>query len=209
MFNKEAYEQIKSQIPSSVSILAATKTKPVEDIISAINAGIALVGENYVQEAEEKYNKLFSILKEKKVSFHLIGHLQSNKAKIAAKIFDCIQTIDSIKLARKLNNECKLLEKKMDIFIEVNFEGQKSGVSLENLPSLVEEIKLLKNLNLRGLMAIPPIGKEVECFKVLRNLNEQFNLNELSIGMSSDYHIAIEYGSTLIRLGTSLFGKRN
>ena len=209
MFNKKAYKQIKEEIPKDVKILAATKTKSIEDIKQAIDSGINLIGENYVQEAEEKFKIIKDILKEKNIEFHLIGHLQSNKVKEAVKIFDCIESIDSIKLANKLNNTCEELNKKINIFIEVNFdEEQKSGIKINELDNLVIEIKKLNNLNLIGFMTIPPIGKERDSFKKLKLLKDQYNLKELSIGMSSDYKLAIENNSTLIRLGTLLFGER-
>jgi len=209
MFNHEAYERIKAEIPKEVKILAATKTKPIEDIIEAINSGINLIGENYVQEAEEKFEKIKDFFKEKNISFHLIGHLQSKKARKAVEIFDCIESIDSIKLAEKINNACRELNKKIDIMIEVNFgEEQKSGISIIGLDSLIEKIKNLQNINLIGLMCIPPIGKAEESYRKMKELKDKYNLKELSIGMSSDYKTAINYGSTIIRLGTILFGKR-
>jgi len=209
MFNKEIYESIKAEIPQEIKILAATKTKPIEDITKAINSGIKVIGENYIQEAEEKYERLKDLFKEKEVSFHLIGHLQSKKSKKAAEIFDCIESVDSIKLAEKINNACKELNKKIDVMIEVNFgEIQKSGILISELQNLIEKIKTFQNLNLIGLMCIPPIGKEEETFKKIKELKEKYSLKELSIGMSSDYKTAIKYGSTIIRLGTILFGER-
>jgi pyridoxal phosphate enzyme (YggS family) len=208
MFNKEAYERIAKEVSPNVKILAATKTKPTKDIQEAIKSGIKIIGENYVQEAEEKYKELKEFFKENNVSFHLIGHLQSNKAKIAAAIFDCVQTIDSLKLAKKLDSACKELDKTIDVFIEINFEEQKSGIKIGNLDELISQLKNLQNLNLLGFMVIPPLGKEKECFSKLKELKEKYNLEELSIGMSSDYLSAIESGSTLIRLGTALFGER-
>ena len=209
MFNNEAYGRIKAEIPPNVKILAATKTKPVEDIIEAINSGINIIGENYVQEAEEKYEKLKILFKEKNISLHLIGHLQSKKARKAAEIFDCIESIDSVKLTEKIDNACKELNKKIDIMIEINFgETQKSGVLIPELDSLIEKIKIFQNINLIGLMCIPPIGKEEETFKKMKEFKEIYHLKELSIGMSSDYKTAIAHDSTIIRLGTILFGER-
>ena len=209
MFNQEAYEKIKIEIPSDVKILAATKTKSVEEIIEAVNSGIRIIGENYVQEAEEKYEKLKDLFKEKEISFHLIGHLQSKKAKRAIKIFDCIETIDSIKLAEKINDICRELNKKISVMIEINFnEIQKSGIQIPEISLLTNKIKNLQNINLIGLMCLPPIGKEEECFKKMKELKNEYKLKELSMGMSSDYKQAINNGSTIIRLGTILFGKR-
>lgn len=209
MFNKEAYEEIKAELPNSVKILGVTKNKSIEDVIDAINSGIKIIGENYVKEAEEKYEKLKDLFKEKDISFHLIGHLQSNKVKTAVKIFDCIETLDSLKLAELINKICGKLNKKIDVMIEINFdENKKSGVNISELNSLINEIKNLENLNLIGLMCIPPIGKEKECSERMKDLKEKYQLKELSMGMSSDYKIAIENGATIIRLGTILFGER-
>lgn len=209
MFNQEAYEKIKTEIPLDVKILAATKTRIIEEIYQAINSGVRIIGENYVQEAEEKYEKLKDLFKERKISFHLIGHLQSKKAKRAVKIFDCIETVDSIKLAEKINNICHELNKRIDAMIEINFnENQKSGIQVSKICLLINKIKNLQNINLIGLMCIPPIGKEEGCFKKMKELKNEHKLKELSMGMSSDYKLAIDNGSTIIRLGTILFDKR-
>lgn len=209
MFNKEAFEKIKSEIPNSVKILGVTKNKPIEDIGEAINSGIKIIGENYIQEAEEKYGRLNPLFKKENVSFHLIGHLQSNKVKTAVRIFDCIETIDSLKLAELINKFCRGLNKKIEVMIEINFdENQKSGIKIEELNFFVDKIRNFQNLNLIGLMCIPQIGKEKECFEKMKELKEEYNLKELSMGMSSDYKIAIENGATIIRLGTILFGER-
>jgi len=209
MFNKIVYEKVKAEIPKEVKILAATKTKPAESIIEAVNSGIKIIGENYVQEAEEKYKKMSRLFKEKIISFHLIGHLQSKKVRKAVEIFDCIESIDSIKLAEKIDNYCQELNRKIDIMIEINFgEEQKSGVLVSELPELIEKIKTLSNINLIGLMCIPPIGKEEGSYKKMEELKEKYGLKELSMGMSSDYKTAINHGATIIRLGTILFGKR-
>ena len=210
MFNHEAYRSIKREIPPEIKVLAASKTKPIEDIVEAINSGIKIIGENYVQEAEEKYEKLKDLFREKNISFHLIGHLQSNKTEDAVKIFNCIETVDSIKLAEKIDRACRKINKKGDIMIEVNFgEEQKSGISLTELDFLVNKVKNLESINLIGLMCIPPIGKEEEAYRKMKELKERYKLKELSMGMSSDYKLAINNGSTIIRLGTSLFGIRN
>lgn len=209
MFNQKAYEKIKAEIPSNIKILAATKTRVIEEIYQAINSGVKIIGENYVQEAEEKYEKLKDLFRERKISFHLIGHLQSKKAKRAVKIFDCIETVDSIKLAEKVNNICRELNKRIDVMIEINFnENQKSGIQIPEIGLFINKIKNLQNINLVGLMCIPPIGKEEECFKKMKELKDEYKLKELSIGMSSDYNLAINNGSTIIRLGTILFGER-
>ena len=209
MFDVLAYQKIESEIPKNVKILAATKMKSIKDIILAINYGIKLIGENYIQEAKEKYEKLNGILKDKDVSFHLIGHLQSNKLKTASEIFDCIETIDSEKIAEKINKICKKLNKKIEVMIEINFdEEQKSGIQLSKLDSLFQKIKTFDHLILVGFMTIPLIGKEEICFRKMRELKEKYKVKEISMGMSSDYKIAIKNGATIIRLGKILFGKR-
>lgn len=209
MFNKKEYERIKLEIPLYVKILAAVKTRSVDEIKEAINSGIKIIGENYVQEAEEKYENIKNLLREKDISFHLIGHLQSNKIKKAVKIFDCIETLDSEELAEKINNVCKKKGKKINVMIEINFdEPKKQGVQIPDLDSLIQKINSLSNLCLIGFMCIPPIGKKESCFAQMKELKEKYKIKELSMGMSSDYKTAIKYGTTIIRLGTILFGKR-
>jgi pyridoxal phosphate enzyme (YggS family) len=209
MFNNEKYLELKKELLSGARILAATKTKPKEDVLGALESGIRLFGENYVQEAEEKYSSLLGQLHGCGAELHLIGHLQSNKAKKAVELFDCIQTIDSEKLARKINDACKEKGKKISAMIEVNFgEEQKSGVREEKLEVLVKELKGLGNIHLVGLMCVPPIGREKECFSRMLALKQKFNLKELSMGMSNDYKLALQHGATIIRLGTVLFGER-
>ncbi|MBM3247478.1 YggS family pyridoxal phosphate-dependent enzyme [Candidatus Pacearchaeota archaeon] len=209
MFNKEKYQDIIAEIPSNIKIVGVTKAKSPEEIKRAIDSGIKIIGENYIQEAKQKYEELKNLLKEKKIEFHLIGHLQSNKVKDAAEIFDCIQTIDSKKIAHKINESSKNIGKIMKVMIQVNLgEKQKSGIKPEELSSLIQEIRKLKNLELSGIMAIPEEGDE-KSFELLKELKNKFNLNELSLGMSQDYKLAILKGSTMIRLGTILFGERS
>jgi pyridoxal phosphate enzyme (YggS family) len=180
----------------------------LEDIKEAIYFGIKIIGENYVQEASGKYKILNQLFKHEKIEFHLIGHLQSNKVQEAIKIFDCIESLDSEKLAIKINKECKKLNRVIEVMIEINFnEENKSGISLENLDLLIKKVKELTNLKLIGLMSIPHIGKEEICFKKMQELKEKYAFEELSMGMSEDYSIAIKNGSTIIRLGKILFGE--
>jgi len=191
--------------PGEVRILAATKSQPIEKIQAAIEAGIKICGENYVAEAEEKINKIG-----KAVEWHFIGHLQSNKTKKAVGLFDCIQSVDSLKLAKKIDNTAS---KPFPIFIAVNIGKEKSkfGVLPENLCSLYSEITKFPNLDVRGLFCIAPFLPSEQTriyFQKMKQLAEQLSLKELSMGMSRDYTVAIEGGSTMIRLGTTLFGKR-
>lgn len=202
--------------PSEIQLLAASKTLPPEAIREAYNYGQNLFGENRIQEAEEK----MAALSDAKLQWHLIGHLQSNKAKRAVELFDAIQTIDGEKIARKVNEHAGKLSKCMPVFIEVNIgrEPQKHGVLPEELPSLVPLIDSLENLDLLGLMTLPPYAEDPEnsriYFRQMKQLLSDINgtraspLTQLSMGMTHDYPIAIEEGATLLRIGTAIFGPR-
>ncbi len=188
-----------------ISILAAVKAQPIEKINAAIAAGIRICGENYVQEAEQKIKEIGG-----RVEWHFIGHLQSNKVLQAVELFSCVQSVDSLKLARKINDAA---EKQFPVFIEVNIAAEKSkfGVLPENVPSFYNEIKKLPNLQVKGLFCMAPLlpaEQTRQYFKKMRQLAQQLGLRELSMGMSNDYQIAIEEGSTMLRLGTALFGER-
>ncbi len=190
---------------NEVRVLAATKSQPVEKVQAAIDAGVKICGENYVSEAEEKINELG-----KAVEWHFIGHLQGNKVKKAVQLFDCIQSVDRLKLAQKID---KAVTAPFSVFIEVNIGGEESkfGVLPENLPSFYEEIVKLSNLKVKGLFCMAPFltGEQTRpFFQRMRQLSEQLSLKELSMGMSNDFSIAVEEGSTMVRLGTTLFGKR-
>lgn len=185
--------------------------------MEAHEAGQRLFGENRIQEAFEK----IPTLRGKEVTWHFIGHLQSNKTRAAAELFDVIQTVHSPKLARRLNLHCQELGKSIDVMIQVNQaeEPQKSGVKVENLAPLISVIDELPNLNLVGLMTIPPFFEDQEksrpYFRQLRQLRDQINLERktclqhLSMGMSGDFRVAIEEGATMLRLGTVIFGPRS
>ena len=204
--------------PATIKLVAVSKNFPVSYIQEAIRAGQFLFGENYIQEAAQKKTEIGDT-----ASFHFIGHLQSNKAKLAAQIFEMIETIDRYKLAAALNKELKCLGKTLDVLVQVNIgqEPQKSGILPQDTEELLKRLLLLSNLNVRGLMAIPPYSDNPEhtrpYFKALRQLAEEINRKnyfsdstcvELSMGMSSDYIVAIEEGATFIRIGTALFGNR-
>lgn len=203
--------------PSSIQLVAVSKRFPIEAILEARSTGHVVFGENYLQEAAEKK----AILGDS-VRFHFIGHLQSNKAKTAAEIFDMVETIDRFKIAAALNRNLMAIDRKLDILIQVNIgrDPHKSGILPESAANLLEQIKDLKYLTPKGLMTITPITQTVEdsrtYFQQLRILGEKLqsegllpeNKLELSMGMSSDYHVAIEEGATLIRIGTSIFGQR-
>ncbi|MBN2067730.1 MAG: YggS family pyridoxal phosphate-dependent enzyme [Candidatus Diapherotrites archaeon] len=189
----------------SVKVLAATKSQPIEKINAAIDAGISVCGENYVQEAERKISEIGNA-----VEWHFIGHLQGNKARKAVELFDCIQAVDSAKLARKINDAAS---GKFPIFIEVNIarEETKFGVPPEKLPSFYEELRQFPNLQVRGLFCMAPFLSAEEVrpyFQKMQKLSQELALNELSMGMSSDFQTAVEQGSTMVRVGTALFGER-
>ena len=204
--------------PATIKLVAVSKNFPVSDIQEAIRAGQFLFGENYIQEAAQKKTDIGDT-----ASFHFIGHLQTNKAKLAAQIFEMIETIDRYKLAAALDKELKHLGKTLDVLVQVNIgqEPQKSGVLPQDTEELLKKLLLLSNLKVRGLMTIPPYSDNPEHtrphFRALRRLAEKMQGKnyfsdstcvELSMGMSSDYIIAIEEGATLIRIGTALFGNR-
>jgi pyridoxal phosphate enzyme (YggS family) len=193
--------------PAQILLLAVTKIFPAEAIQEAYALGLREFGENYVQEFEAKAPLLSGLAGAR---YHLIGHLQSNKAAKAAELFQVVQTVDSAKLARRLNDAGRTL----DVMLEVKLsdEQAKSGVNPDGVSELIEAVKAYPNLRLRGLMTMPPWSEDPEAprgyFRRLRELAEAHNLNELSMGMSNDLETAIEEGSTCVRVGTALFGKR-
>jgi hypothetical protein len=201
--------------PAEVKLIAATKTVDPRRIKEAINAGIRICGENYVQEAQAKIDKL----KRTPLSWHFIGHLQKNKAKFAVELFKMVETVDTIDLARALS---KRAQTPLDILIEVNLAGEKSkhGVSVNKAIKLAKDISKLDNVRLKGLMTIPPNHENVELsrpyFMTLRRVAERINrenfpgvsMHELSMGMSHDFEIAIEEGATIVRIGSAIFGER-
>ena len=193
--------------PAGILLLAVTKIFPAEAIQEAYALGLREFGENYVQEFERKAPSLGGLAGAR---FHLIGHLQSNKAVKAAELFQVVQTVDSAKLARRLNDAGRVL----DIMLEVKLseEESKHGVDPVGVPALIEAVRACPNLRLRGLMTMPPWSEDPEAprgyFRTLRELAQAHGLAELSMGMSNDLETAIEEGSTCVRVGTALFGKR-
>jgi PLP dependent protein len=203
---KNIKKDIKNQNTKN-SLIVVTKNTDIEKIKSIIDLGQVDFGENRVKDASIKWS---NILKDQnnKVKLHLIGKLQSNKVKDAIKIFDYIHTLDSIKLATSLDNEEKLVSKKLKYFIQVNIgnELQKNGVLEKDLFQLLDYCRKSTDLDVIGLMCIPPISKEPSFyFKNLQELAYKNNLNELSCGMSSDYSEAIKFGSTYVRIGSKIF----
>ena len=204
--------------PEEVRILGAAKKQPIEKIREAYEAGLRLIGENYVQEAQKKRE----FLKDLDLTWHLIGPLQTNKAKYAARLFDLVETIERPAIAQELAKRAQKVGRRLPVFIEVNVGGEetKAGVAPEDLEALAELVLSLESLELRGLMTIPPYREdpeEVRPFfaklrKLLERLKDKFPeapLKELSMGMSHDFQVAVEEGATIIRIGTALFGPRS
>lgn len=200
-----------------VTLVAVTKNHDVEAMREAIDAGAVEIGENRIQEAESKYPVL-----DHDVKWHLIGHLQTNKAKKAVKYFDLIHSVDTVHLADALNHEAAKLDKVQPILVQVNLakEDSKSGVYYEDLRPLLDHIDELPNLELQGLMCIAPNYDDVEeCRPLFRKMYEIFqkvkeipfktaNIKYLSMGMTHDYEIAVEEGANIVRVGTAIFGPR-
>ena len=197
------------KINNQTKIIAVSKTFGVDKILPLINHGHIDFGENKVQEAVDKWTKLKK--ENPNVKLHMIGKLQTNKVKYAVKLFDYIHSVDNEKLARKISEENKKINKKTKVFIQVNIGGeeQKSGVSKANVHKLVSYCNEIK-LDVIGLMCIPPFDKDANTyFKEMSKLNKEFGFSELSMGMSSDYMKASEYSATYLRIGSSIFGQRS
>ena len=193
--------------PAGILLLAVTKVFPAEILREAYDLGLRDFGENYVQEFEGKAPQLADL---KDARYHLIGHLQSNKTKKAAELFHVVQTVDSPKLARRLNESPRPMEVMLEV--KLSSEEAKSGAAPADLPELIAAVRACPNLRLLGLMTMPPWSDDPEAsrgyFRGLRELAGQHGLEQLSMGMSHDLETAIEEGSTCVRVGTALFGKR-
>lgn len=209
-----------NQDPQGINIVAVSKGRDVKEIKEAIEEGIVDIGENRVQEALSKYNELIIYnLEPRTIKWHMVGHLQTNKAKEAVKTFSLIQSVDSIHLARELDKQAAKINKIQDILVEVKTspETTKFGLKPDETIGVIKEMAKLKNINIKGLMTIAPIVDTPEkarpYFKLLRELRDKirtFNikhvtLNILSMGMSDDFEIAIEEGANMIRLGRAIF----
>jgi PLP dependent protein len=202
--------------PQSVQMVAATKTQPVSRVRQAVEAGVDIVGENYIQEAQEK----FAILSGSSIRWHFIGHLQSNKAKYAVRLFELIHSVDSVKLAAEIDKHARKAGKTQQVLVQVNIsqELSKSGVARERTLELVRAISGCSNIRVQGLMAMPPYFDAPErarpYFAALRKLRDRLQqdlgipLKDLSMGMTGDFEVAIEEGATLVRIGTAIFGER-
>ena len=211
--------QRRTRVPKDapVTLIAVTKNHDVEAMREAIDAGATDIGENRIQEAKEKYETL-----DRKVTWHLIGHLQTNKAKVAVKLFDLIHSVDTIHLAKEIDKEAGKIGKVQDILVQVNLakEESKSGVYKEDLREMLDLVEELPHVRLCGLMCIAPNYEEVEdCRPLFREMYgiyqkvkeipyQTANIKYLSMGMTHDYPIAVEEGANMVRVGTAIFGPR-
>jgi PLP dependent protein len=203
--------------PDSVKLLAVTKTVAPSVIEQAIKAGLTAFGENYVQEAREKIAVIGQ-----RVQWHMIGHLQTNKAKYVVNLFDYIHSVDRLELAEEINKRARLIGRKINILIEINVSGEetKSGISAVKSIDLIKEVSGLKNVSVRGLMTMAPYSDNPEnsrpYFSELKNLRDKITsegiagiqMEELSMGMTDDFEIAIEEGAIIVRIGRAIFGDR-
>ncbi len=207
-----------AEIPPGVTIVAAAKTRTLDEIRAALSAGVMIVGDNYVQEAQA----VQAVLGRGMAQWHLIGHLQRNKAKEAVRLFDLIQTVDSVRLGEALDGASRAIGRVTPVLVEVNSarEAQKSGITPEDAAGLVAALDRLESLRVVGLMTMGPLAIDPEAlraaFRETRRLFEalhartfeQARMEILSMGMSDSYRMAIEEGSTMVRMGTALFGPR-
>ncbi len=205
--------------PSEIKIIAVSKTKPIEDIRSAVAVGLLVFGENRVQEAEGKINEL----KELNLEWHLVGHLQTNKVKKALPLFHLIHSVDSVKLIQEIEKNARKQDCKMNVLLQLNLsrEETKSGTEIENFEKLLAAAKNAEHICVCGLMTLPPFFDDPEearpYFSDLRKLSEYYQEDlvgsgrepELSMGMTNDYEVAIEEGATMVRIGTAIFGSRD
>lgn len=219
------YSQVRARIriaaeragrePAEIKLVAVSKTHPPETIRVAMDVGAKVFGENKVQEAE---SKIIEIGRDA-VEWHLVGHLQSNKVRKAAQLFDVVHSVDSVELAMRMERIC--IEEKRDklsVFVQVDLAGEetKSGIAESDLPRLVDHLQSCERLRLDGLMVLPPFFDDPEAtrpfFTRLRELRDRIftgGLGELSMGMSHDFEVAIEEGATVVRVGTAIFGERD
>ena len=214
---KENVERILKELPAGVELVAAAKTKTAAEILEAVEAGIKIIGENYVQEAAEA----FAVVG-RRGKWHFIGHLQTNKAKKAVEIFDMIETVDSPDLAREIDKRSRNAGKVMPVLIEINSgeEEQKFGVRPKDAEALIREIAPLQNIRIEGLMTMGPFEGDPEdarpYFKITKQLFDAFKalalpgveMKWLSMGMTNSYSVAIEEGTNMVRIGTKIFGPR-
>ena len=215
---KQNVDQILSELPDGVQLVAAVKTRAPGEILEAVESGVKILGENYVQEAEGIYEIIGN-----RAEWHFIGHLQKNKVKKAVKLFDMIETVDSSELAREIDKRCAQIGKVMPVLIEINSgrEEQKSGVFPEKTEQLVKEISGLNNIKVMGLMTMGPrfgnpedsrpyFVETKKIFDRIKKLNlPDIQMRYLSMGMTNSYKIALDEGANMVRIGSKIFGERN
>ncbi len=214
---RENVKAILAELPEGVELVAAAKTRTADEILEAVEAGLRIVGENYLQEAEAVFETVGD-----RVKWHMIGHLQRNKVKKAVRIFDMIETVDTMRLAREIDKQCAKAGKVMPVLVEINSgeEEQKAGVVPDEAEALVREMSALDHLKVTGLMTMGPFTGDPEearpyfqktrrIFEKLRDLDlPGVEMKTLSMGMSNSYRVALEEGATLVRIGTRIFGER-
>ena len=214
---RENVQQLLNELPSGVELVAAAKTRTAEEVLEAVESGVKIVGENYAQEAEGIYGVIGN-----KAKWHFIGYLQKNKVKKAVRLFDMIETVDSVDIAREIDKRCAQIGKVMPVLVEINSgrEKQKSGVLPENAEQLIKAISSLLNIKVMGLMTMGPrFGNPEDSrpyFVITRKIFEKIKALELpdiemtclSMGMTNSYKIALEEGANMVRIGTKIFGER-
>ncbi len=215
---KQNVTRILSELPDGVQLVAAVKARAPEEILEAVESGVKILGENYVQEAERTYEVVGN-----KAKWHFIGHLQKNKVKKAVKLFDMIETVDSLELAREIDKRCAQIDKVMPVLVEINSgrEEQKSGVFPEKTEQLVRDISGLNNIRVMGLMTMGPrfgnpedsrpyFVETKKIFERIKKLNlPNIQMRYLSMGMTNSYKSALEEGANIVRIGSKIFGERD
>ena len=213
---RENVKLVLNELPEGITLVAAAKTRKPAEILEAVEAGVSIIGENYVQEAESAYQVIGN-----RAKWHFIGHLQKNKVKKAVRLFDMIETVDSLEIAREIDKRCAQIGKFMPVLIEINSgrEPQKSGVFPEKAAELVTEISTCHNLRIMGLMTMGPLFEEPEdlrpyfretkrLFENIRRLNlPKVDTKYLSMGMTNSYQVAIKEGANMVRIGIKIFGE--
>ena len=215
---KQNVSQILSELPGRVQLVAAAKTRQPGEVLEAVESGVKIVGENYVQEAERAYEVVGN-----RARWHFIGYLQKNKVKKAVRIFDMIETVDSVEIAMEIDKRCAQIGKVMPVLIEVNSgrEKQKSGVFPESVEQLAREISAFQNIRVMGLMTMGPrfgnpedsrpyFVETKKIFEKIKKLNlPNIEMKYLSMGMTNSYKVAIEEGANIVRIGSKIFGERD
>jgi len=215
---KQNVSQILSELPDGVQLVAAAKTRQPEEVLEAVESGVKIVGENYVQEAERAHEVVGN-----RARWHFIGYLQKNKVKKAVRIFDMIETVDSVEIAREIDKRCAQIGKVMPVLIEVNSgrEKQKSGVLPESVEQLAREISVFQNISVMGLMTMGPrfgnpqdsrpyFVETKKLFEKIKKLNlPNIEMKYLSMGMTNSYKVAVEEGANIVRIGSKIFGERD